>query len=64
MAIEKDRIFTRSMGRASREVWIELIERWRDSGLGAKEFSGHASERWMSLPVHAGSEENRYTTLS
>ena len=27
------------MARASREVWIERIERWRDSGLGAKEFA-------------------------
>jgi hypothetical protein len=27
------------MGRASREVWIKRIERWRDSGLGAKEFA-------------------------
>ena len=27
------------MGRASREVWIKRIERWRESGVGAKEFA-------------------------
>jgi len=27
------------MGRAPREVWIKRVERWRDSGLGAKEFA-------------------------
>ena len=27
------------MGRASREVWIKRIERWRESGLGAKDFA-------------------------
>ncbi len=27
------------MERASREIWIKRIERWRDSGLGAKEFA-------------------------
>jgi hypothetical protein len=30
------------MGRASREVWIKRIERWRESGLGAKEFAQQA----------------------
>lgn len=25
------------MGRASREVWIKRVKRWRDSGLSAKE---------------------------
>jgi hypothetical protein len=27
------------MARASREIWIKRVERWRDSGLGAKEFA-------------------------
>ena len=27
------------MARASREIWIKRIERWRESGLGAKEFA-------------------------
>ena len=30
------------MGRAPREVWIKRVERWRDSGLSAKEFSEQA----------------------
>jgi hypothetical protein len=30
------------MGRAPREVWIKRVERWRDSGLGAKEFADQA----------------------
>jgi|SRR5215831_10758725 len=27
------------MGRESREVWTKRVERWRDSGLTAKEFA-------------------------
>ena len=27
------------MGRASREVWAKRVERWKDSGLSAKEFA-------------------------
>jgi len=27
------------MGRESREVWAKRVERWRDSGLTAKEFA-------------------------
>ena len=30
------------MGRAPREVWIKRLERWRDSGLSAKEFAEQA----------------------
>jgi hypothetical protein len=30
------------MGRTPREGWIERVERWRDSGLGAKEFAEQA----------------------
>ena len=30
------------MGRAPREVWIKRVDRWRDSGLSAKEFAEQA----------------------
>jgi hypothetical protein len=29
-------------GRAPRELWIRRVERWRDSGLSAKEFAEQA----------------------
>jgi hypothetical protein len=30
------------MARASRQVWTKRVERWRDSGLGVKEYAAQA----------------------
>jgi transposase len=37
------------MERVSREVWAERVERWRDSGLTAKEYAAEAGVNAHSL---------------
>ncbi len=37
------------MGRESREVWSKRVERWRDSGLSAKEFAAEVGVKESSL---------------
>lgn len=37
------------MGRESREIWQRRVERWRDSGLSAKEFAAEVGVKESSL---------------
>ena len=37
------------MARASREIWAKRVERWKDSGLSAKEFAAELDVSPKSL---------------
>jgi hypothetical protein len=41
------------MGRVSRDVWAKRVERWRESGLTAKEFSAEIGIKSHSLTYWA-----------
>jgi hypothetical protein len=65
------------MGRASRDVWAKRVERWRDSGLGVRQYAEQAglnadrlrhwswrlSKAGASLPVEASQTSSPPTPL-